>query len=379
MRPPSGLRDGDEGVPPPRSSPALRGLPPPASPAAGPPPGSAPPRLVSAATGPAVPPPPPPPRPGSAQARRGALGSAHPIMALRRPALLLLLPLLGCRLLAVELTSSNTKPVVQEFQSVELSCIIKSTVTPDPRIEWKKIRDGETSYVFFDNKMQGDFATRAEILSRTSLVIKNTTRMDTATYRCEVAAPSDTKTIDEINIQLTVQVKPMTPRCTVPKAVPVGKTASLHCHENEGYPKSTYSWYRNSEPLSPDTKSNAKFQNSSYTLNPTTGTLVFHAVHKGDTGRYSCIATNDAGFAKCEEQEMEVYDLNIGGIIGGVLVVVAVLVLITLGICCAYRRGYFANSKESAESYKTPAKPDGVNYIRTDDEGDFRHKSSFVI
>ncbi|XP_037265615.1 junctional adhesion molecule C [Falco biarmicus] len=300
-------------------------------------------------------------------------------MALRRPALLLLLPLLGCRLLAVELTSSNTKPVVQEFQSVELSCIIKSTVTPDPRIEWKKIRDGETSYVFFDNKMQGDFATRAEILSRTSLVIKNTTRMDTATYRCEVAAPSDTKTIDEINIQLTVQVKPMTPRCTVPKAVPVGKTASLHCHENEGYPKSTYSWYRNSEPLSPDTKSNAKFQNSSYTLNPTTGTLVFHAVHKGDTGRYSCIATNDAGFAKCEEQEMEVYDLNIGGIIGGVLVVVAVLVLITLGICCAYRRGYFANSKESAESYKTPAKPDGVNYIRTDDEGDFRHKSSFVI
>lgn len=42
-------------------------------------------------------------------------------------------------------------------------------------------------------------------------------------------------------------------------------------------------------------------------------------------------------------------DLNIGGIIGGVLVVLAVLVLITLGICCAYRRGYFANSKESGE------------------------------
>ncbi|NXU05165.1 JAM3 protein, partial [Buphagus erythrorhynchus] len=194
-----------------------------------------------------------------------------------------------------------------------------------------------------------------------------TTRMDTATYRCEVAAPSDTKTIDEINIQLTVQVKPMTPRCSVPKAVPVGKSASLHCHENEGFPKSTYSWYRNSEPLSPDSKS-SKSHNSSYTLNPATGTLVFHAVHKGDTGRYSCIATNDAGFAKCEEQEMEVYDLNIGGIIGGVLVVLAVLVLITLGICCAYRRGYFANGKESGESYKTPAKPDGVNYIRTDDE-----------
>lgn len=33
---------------------------------------------------------------------------------------------------------------------------------------------------------------------------------------------------------------------------------------------------------------------------------VFHAVHKGDTGHYYCIATNEAGFAKCEEQEMEV-------------------------------------------------------------------------
>lgn len=59
--------------------------------------------------------------------------------------------------------------------------------------------------------VSGDFVTRAEILSRTSLVIKNTTRMDTATYRCEVVAPSDTKTIDEINIQLTVQgIKPRT-------------------------------------------------------------------------------------------------------------------------------------------------------------------------
>lgn len=58
----------------------------------------------------------------------------------------------------------------------------------------------------------------------------------------------------------------------MPKAVPVGKSASLHCHENEGFPKSTYSWYRNSEPLSADSK--AKPHNSSYTLNPATGTLV---------------------------------------------------------------------------------------------------------
>jgi hypothetical protein len=42
-------------------------------------------------------------------------------------------------------------------------------------------------------------------------------------------------------------------------------------------------------------------------------------------------------------------DLNIAGIIGGVLVVLVVLALITLGICCAYRRGYFINSKQEGE------------------------------
>lgn len=44
-------------------------------------------------------------------------------------------------------------------------------------------------------------------------------------------------------------------------------------------------------------------------------------------------------------------DLNIAGIIGGVLVVLVVLVLITLGICCAYRHGYFINSKQDGERW----------------------------
>lgn len=39
-------------------------------------------------------------------------------------------------------------------------------------------------------------------------------------------------------------------------------------------------------------------------------------------------------------------DLNVGGIIGGVLVVLAVLALITVGICCAYRRGYFIHKQD---------------------------------
>lgn len=33
---------------------------------------------------------------------------------------------------------------------------------------------------------------------------------------------------------------------------------------------------------------------------------VFSAVHKEDSGQYYCIASNDAGSARCEEQDMEV-------------------------------------------------------------------------
>uniref|UniRef100_A0A8I3XBA6 Junctional adhesion molecule C n=1 Tax=Callithrix jacchus TaxID=9483 RepID=A0A8I3XBA6_CALJA len=314
-----------------------------------------------------------------AELRRAAAGTSAPLdMALRRPPRLrlyarlpdffLLLLFRGCLIGAVNLKSSNRTPVVQEFGSVELSCIITDSQTSDPRIEWKKIQNGETTYVFFDNKIQGVLVGRAEILGKTSLKIWNVTRTDSALYRCEVVARNDRKEIDEIMIELTVQVKPVTPVCRVPKAVPVGKMATLHCQESEGHPRPHYSWYRNDVPLPTDSRANPRFRNSSFHLNSETGTLVFSAVHKDDSGRYYCIASNDAGSARCEEQEMEVYDLNIGGIIGGVLVVLAVLALITLGICCAYRRGYFINSKQDGESYKNPGKADGVNYIRTDEE-----------
>ncbi|KAG8568043.1 hypothetical protein GDO81_013869 [Engystomops pustulosus] len=245
------------------------------------------------------------------------------------PGFAILLLLLGCTVMAVDLYSANTNPEVQEFQRVELSCVIKHTNTDNPRVEWKKIRNGDISYVFFDN---------------------------------------------------IIQVKPVVPQCKVPKSVPVGKSAVMHCQEKEGYPSSVYRWYRNGDPLPDDSKSNPKFLNSSFMQNISSGTLVLGSVNKGDIGQYYCIASNAAGSARCEAQLLEVYDINIGGIIGGILVVVLVLVLITVGICCAYRKGYFANSSRSnGQSYKNPSKTDGVNYLRTSDEGDFRHKSSFVI
>ncbi|XP_072518525.1 junctional adhesion molecule 3B [Salminus brasiliensis] len=305
----------------------------------------------------------------------------HSKMALTRLPCVLALLSVHCyvSILAVILKTTNNAPWANEYESIELSCLIESISTNQPRIEWKKIKNGEPSYVYFGGQIAGDLVKRAHIREPASLVILNATRSDTALYRCEVTAPDDQKTFDEVLINLNIRVKPVIPTCAVPKSVPVGKSAELSCVEHEGFPKSQYQWFRNKEEIPEDPKSSPRFLNSSYVLNGDTGTLKFSAVRKEDAGEYYCRAKNEAGVSECNPQMMEVYDINVAGIILGVLVVVVVLLCITVGICCAYRRGYFASQKQTGSNYKTPGKGDGVDYVRTEDEGDFRHKSSFVI
>ncbi|KAI4891410.1 hypothetical protein NFI96_026104, partial [Prochilodus magdalenae] len=288
-----------------------------------------------------------------------------------RTVLLLIEWLLGLgyvSILAVILKTANDSPWVNEYESIELSCLIESISTTNPRIEWKKIKNGKPSYVYYERQISGDLENRAKIREPANLLILNATRSDTASYRCEVTAPKDHKTFDEVLINLSIRVKPVVPTCSVPKSVPVGKSAELSCVEHEGFPRSQYQWFRNKEEIPDDPKSSPKFLNSSYVLNGETGTLKFSAVRKEDAGQYYCRAKNEAGVSECGPQMMEVYDLNVAGIVLGVLVVVVVLLCITVGICCAYRRGYFAPQKQTGNNYKTPGKGDGVDYVRTEDE-----------
>lgn len=88
-------------------------------------------------------------------------------------------------------------------------------------------------------------------------------------------------------------VKPVVPKCSVPKSVPFGKSAELSCVEEEGFPKSHYQWFKNREEIPDDPKTSLKFFNSSYTLNSETGTLVSLAAEearerrrRGSRGRW---------------------------------------------------------------------------------------------
>lgn len=40
-------------------------------------------------------------------------------------------------------------------------------------------------------------------------------------------------------------------------------------------------------------------------------------------------------------------DINVVGIVLGVLVVIVVLLCITAGICCAYKKGFFSSQKQT--------------------------------
>lgn len=40
--------------------------------------------------------------------------------------------------------------------AIELTCLIESISTNNPRIEWKKIKNGIPSYVYFQNKISGE-------------------------------------------------------------------------------------------------------------------------------------------------------------------------------------------------------------------------------
>ncbi|XP_072449279.1 junctional adhesion molecule 3B isoform X1 [Chiloscyllium punctatum] len=280
--------------------------------------------------------------------------------------------------LAGVVTTRDPNPVADEFTAVSLSCITTYNPSGELRVEWKKLNAG-TDLVYFENRLRGDLVGRAEVQGW-SIHIHNVTRKDAAVYRCEVVRKEEGY-LGDVSVNLTVRVRPITPQCTVPKSVPVGKTAVLTCNENEGYPPSKYIWYRNGDPVPDDPKSNLKFRNSSYKIDSTAGTLHFSVISKLDIGEYHCVAENIVGNAKCEPQRMEVYDINVAAIIGGVLVVVLVLLFITIVIRLAYKRGYFTK-KQSEKGYQASSKADDVDYVRSnpvDNEGDFRHKSSFVI
>uniref|UniRef100_A0A8C0BFB9 Junctional adhesion molecule 2 n=1 Tax=Buteo japonicus TaxID=224669 RepID=A0A8C0BFB9_9AVES len=200
--------------------------------------------------------------------------------------------------------------------------------------------------------LKGDLRGRAEMLN-TGIRIRNVTRKDSGTYRCEISAKSEEgQRLGEATITLTVLVAPTTPVCEVPSSAMTGTVVELSCKETEGSPPSEYQWYKNGVALLEKTGTgSARAANITYTMNKKSGTLLFNTVTKNDTGEYFCEASNGIGLSqKCSVKRMQVDDLNVSGIIAAVVFVALVMALCGLGVFYAQKKGYFTSNLGKAAS-----------------------------
>ncbi|KAI6078609.1 Junctional adhesion molecule B isoform X1 [Aix galericulata] len=266
---------------------------------------------------------------------------------------LLLLGCLGvlcyCKATGISIETDNKNVKAEEFKEAILSCKHKFSKGMSLRIEWKKIQSRGVSFVYYNGDFTGDLKNRAEMLN-TGIRIRNVTRKDSGTYRCEISAKSEEgQRLGEATITLTVLVPPTTPVCEVPSSAMTGTVVELSCKETEGSPPSEYQWYKNGVPLLEKTGTgSARAANVTYAMNKKSGTLLFNTVTKNDTGEYFCEASNGIGLPqKCSVRRMQVDDLNVSGIIAAVVFVALVMALCGLGVFYAQKKGYFTKESSS--------------------------------
>ncbi|XP_075876617.1 F11 receptor, tandem duplicate 1 [Nelusetta ayraudi] len=277
---------------------------------------------------------------------------------------------------AFTVTSNNPDVRVKENEGVDLTCTYSADFGGEARVEWKfQDLKGSQTYVFYRGELTDPYANRV-VMYNHNVRLNKVTRKDNGMYDCEV---SGNNKFGEARVKLTVLVPPSPPHCKIPSSMRTGHAVKLTCEDGDGSPPPTYSWYKDGVllPVKPSTVSG--FQNSTYKLDPTTGVLDFPKVAKTDSGQYVCEVSNDQGSPqRCRGTRMEVRDLNTGGIVAGVIVVLLLLALLGFGLFYAHKKGYLAKKNESKPKTNVVYQPPSL-YGGEDDDGDFRQKSSFVV
>ncbi|XP_041128446.1 junctional adhesion molecule B-like isoform X2 [Polyodon spathula] len=272
----------------------------------------------------------------------------------------------------VTVQTENSKVEVEEFGETVLSCKYQVEKDPNPRVEWKKIRNRDVSFVYYEGKIVGGFQGRA-VMEGASIRIKKAMLLDSGEYRCEVSARQDSRPLGEATVSLTVLVPPDVPSCGIPSSVLTGTVVELTCRDRQGTPPSLYRWYKNGVALPNTPAQDPLFANSSYTLNSSSGTLQFNTVSKGDSGQYQCEASNGVGEPqRCAAKFMQIDDLNVSGIVAAVVVVSLVVSMCGLGVVFAHRQGYFnkGHGRNGSSEYCTAPQ---------DYSQDFKHTQSFML
>ncbi|OBS82758.1 hypothetical protein A6R68_23245, partial [Neotoma lepida] len=254
----------------------------------------------------------------------------------------------------------TSQPDVQvaENNPVKLSCTYSGFSSP--RVEWKFVQGGTTTLVCYNSQITAPYADRVTF-SSSGITFNSVTRKDTGEYTCMVSEDGG-QNYGEVNIHLTVLVPPSKPTVNIPSSLTIGNRAVLTCSEQDGSPPSEYSWFRDGIDMLTDSKKTRAFINSSYTVDPKSGDLIFDPVTAFDSGEYYCQAQNGFGTAmKSEAVRMDAVELNVGGIVAAVLVTLILLGVLIFGVWTAPGKKVIY-SQPSARS-----------------EGEFKQTSSFLV
>ncbi|XP_059404244.1 junctional adhesion molecule A-like [Carassius carassius] len=270
----------------------------------------------------------------------------------------------------------NPSVKVKENEGVDLKCSYTADFGATPRIEWKfKDLKGSQLLIYFDNNPTAQYKGRITMVDG-GLRFNKVTRADTGDYDCEVSGNSG---YGENTIKLTVLVPPSKPVSRIPSSVTTGSNVRLTCYDVDGSPPSTYRWYKENTPLPEDPSKFPSFKNLTYKMNVFNGNLEFPSVSKLDTGSYFCEASNGEGSPqRGDAVNMDVRDVNVGGIVAGVIVALLAVGLLLFALWFASKKGYLpkkAESKPKQQAVYTQPRADDMD----DGDGEFRQKSSFIV
>ncbi|XP_026854309.2 F11 receptor, tandem duplicate 1 [Electrophorus electricus] len=275
---------------------------------------------------------------------------------------------------AFSATTSALHVTVKENSGADLKCDYSADFGSLPRVEWKfQNYKGSQSLIYYDGQITAPYKVRFSQYPG-GLRIEKTVRTDTGDYSCEVSGNGG---YAEITIKLTVLVPPSVPISRIPTSVTTGQNVLLTCFDKEGSPPCTYKWYKDNTPLPEDPTKFPNFQNMTYKMNAQNGNLEFPSVSKAATGNYFCEASNGQGPAQRGQAVlMEVRDVNTGGIVAGIIVALLAIALLCFGLWYANKKGYLPKIPKSQTKKSVYTQP-RAEY--TDNDGEFRQKSSFVV
>ncbi|XP_026103042.1 junctional adhesion molecule A-like isoform X2 [Carassius auratus] len=242
----------------------------------------------------------------------------------------------------------NPSVKVKENEGVDLKCSYTADFGASPRIEWKfKDLKGSQVLIYFENKPTAQYEGRIAMVEG-GLRFNKVTRADTGDYDCEVSGNTG---YDEKTIKLTVLVPPSKPVSRIPSSVTTGSNVRLTCYDADGSPPSTYRWYKDNTPLPEDPSKFPSFKNLTYKMNVFNGNLEFPSVSKLDTGLYFCEASNGEGSPqRGDTVNMEIRDVNVGGIVAGVIVALLAVGLLLFALWFASKKGYLPSKKSRKQA-----------------------------